>query len=300
MKSPKRFLLFGAWLVLAFVSAPERLTAQPPATASSHPFWKIQGKTNAVYLLGSIHFCTGEFYPLAKPIEDAYQRSKVVVFEADPAELASAAMQKKLVADGMYPAGETLSQHVSKETYSAVKVRLEAINGQGAALDQFKPWLAAVSLVTLEMQKLGFDPEQDIDKHFHRRAQSDKKEIVPLETVESQIGLLTSLSKEEEELFLKATLRDIARFPKIAGDMVRSWKTGDLKKLQWLLLEVMKEYPALQQKLTTNRHRAWLPKIEKLLQEEKDAFVVVGLAHLVDEGSLVDLLNKKGIKVEQQ
>ena len=35
--------------------------------------WKIQSKTNTVYLLGSVHFMKKEIYPLNKEIEDAFQ-----------------------------------------------------------------------------------------------------------------------------------------------------------------------------------------------------------------------------------
>jgi len=301
MNLPKRIPFLVGWLLLAVPASTARLTAQPPATSrTAHPLWRVQGKTNAVYLLGSIHFCKSDFYPLPKPIEEAYQRSAAVVFEADLGKLESAETQAKLLAAGMYPAGETLSQHVSPETYSALQSKLHSTVGQPTAFDQFKPWLAGVVLVTLELQKLGFDPNQGIDKHFYRKAQSDKKQIVPLETVEFQMGLFTALSKEEQELLLKSTLQDIGRFPEIFGDVIRSWKTGDANKLEALLLEIMKEYPVIHKKFLTDRNRDWLPKIEKLLQEGKDAFVVVGMAHLVGEGGLAGLLKKKGLKVDQQ
>jgi uncharacterized protein YbaP (TraB family) len=287
-------------LFLLAVSAASLGGQQPPASRTALPLWKIQGKTNAVYLLGSIHFCKGDFYPLAKPVEEAYQRSGVVIFEADPGKLESIEVQTRLLTGGMLPAEESLSQHVSKQTYAALQAKLQSAFGQGTMFDRFRPWLAAVSLSVIEIQKLGFDPQQGIDKHFYEKAKADGKQIVPLETVEFQLGLFTALSKEDQELFLKSTLEDINRFPEIFGDVIQSWKTGDAKKLEALLLKITKEYPALFKKFVTDRNRAWLPQVEKLVQEGKPAFVVVGMGHLVGEGSLVDLLRKKGLKVEQQ
>src|SRR5687767_6795405 len=86
---------------------------------SKHSLWKVQGKTNAVYLFGSIHFLKTNFYPLPKPIEDAYKRSGVVMFEADFAEMATS--QAKFMEAGMLPAGEKLAQHVSPETYGLLQ-----------------------------------------------------------------------------------------------------------------------------------------------------------------------------------
>jgi len=292
--------LIARLLFLFAVSAEPLVAQQPAASRTSLPLWKIQAGTNAVYLLGSIHFCKSDFYPLAKPIEEAYRQSGVLVFEADPGKLESIDAQTTLLKDGMLPAGESLSQQVSKETYAALQARLKSTIGEGAMFDRFKPWLAAVTLSVIEIQKLGFDPRQGIDLHFYQQAKADGKQIVPLETVEFQLGLFTALSKADQELFLKSTLEDIERFPEIFGDVVQSWKTGDTKKLEPLLLKITREYPAIYKKFVTDRNRVWLPQVEKLAREEKAAFVVVGMGHLVGEGSLVDLLAKKGLKVEQQ
>src|SRR6266404_5930621 len=170
--------------------------------------WEVRGKSNTVYLLGSIHFARADFYPLAKPIEQAYERSPIVVFETDLGEMKSLEAQTKLVKAGMCPAGETLSQQLGKETYAGLQSWLKNAVGESSALDPMKPWLASVSVVAMELQKLGFNPDQGIDEHFYSRAKTDKKEIRGLETVDFQISLFADLSREENELFLKSILED--------------------------------------------------------------------------------------------
>ena len=66
--------------------------------------------------------------------------------------------------------------------------------------------------MTLEifvLLKTGLTPENGIDKHFYPLAQSAGKEIIPLETVDFQVDLITGLSKEEGELLMKSTLKEI-------------------------------------------------------------------------------------------
>src|ERR1035437_1875358 len=75
--------------------------------------------------------------------------------------------------------------------------------------DQFKPFMAAMTLEALELQKLGVDPEHGLDKHFFDRARKDGKQIVPLETVDFQLDLITGFSKEDGESVMKATLKDL-------------------------------------------------------------------------------------------
>ena len=261
--------------------------------------WEARGKSNSVYLLGSIHFAKDDLYPLAKPIEQAYERSAIVIFEADLGEMKSMETQASLLKTGMCPAGETLSQQVSKETYSALQSWLKNTGGEPSMLDPMKPWLASVTVIALELQKLGFNPNKGIDEHFFSRAKTDQKEIRGLETVDFQINLFANLSREDSELFLKSMLEDSARFPKIFADVIQAWKTGDAAKIEPLLLEITKQYPAIYKKFLSDRNRVWFPKIEELLTGDKNVFVVVGMAHLVGSDGVVQLLRKKGIRVEQ-
>ncbi len=261
--------------------------------------WEVRGKTSSVFLLGSIHFAKDDIYPLAKPIEQAYERSPIVVFETDLAEMKTLETQTKLLKAGMCPAGETLSQHLSKETYTALQSWLKNGVGDPSALDPMKPWLASVSVVALELQKLGFSPNQGIDEHFHSQARTDKKEIRGLETVDFEINLFANLSREDNELFLKSMLEDADRFPKIFADVIEAWKSGNASKIEPLLLEITQKYPAIHKKFLTDRNRVWLPKIEELLRGERNVFVVIGMAHLVGTDGMVDLLKKKGFRVEQ-
>jgi len=300
MKSVKRFGIGARWLLIVALMAGDRLAAQPAKPAKDlHPLWEARGKGGSVYLLGSIHFAKDDIYPLAKPMEQAYERSSIVVFEADLGEMKSLETQTKLLKVGMCPAGETLSQHVGKETYTALQSWLKNAVGEPSALDPMKPWLASMSVVALELQKLGFNPNQGIDEHFYSQAKSDKKEIRGLETVDFQISLFADLSTEDNELFLKSMLEDADRFPKIFADVIEAWKSGNASKIEPLLLEITRKYPAIHKKFLTDRNRVWLPKIEELLRGEKNVFVVIGMAHLVGKDGLVELLKKKGFRVEQ-
>ena len=273
--------------------------AESVKPTARHSLWKVPGKTNAVYLFGSIHFLKKDFYPLPAPIEDAFRNSQTVVFETDLAELEDLKTQFKLLQLGQFPAGETLEKNISKETYAKLQAKLKGTAGLNTMLDQFRPWMAAVTLVVFEIQKLGFDPNNGIDKYFHRQALKDKKQIEGLETVDFQTGLFADLSKEDQESFLKETLDDIDGFSKTFDDIIDGWKTGDSKKVEGLMLDSMRKYPAIYKKFVTDRNERWVPKIEGLLRSGKDAFVVVGAGHLVGTNGVVELLKKKGIPVQQ-
>jgi uncharacterized protein len=300
MKTSKAFLSKCAVLLaLLLVQFPSALLAAETAPAKNS-LWKVEGKNNTVYLLGSIHFLKKEFYPLAEPIEAAYKNSRIAAFEADLAALEEMQTQLKMLQRAQLPPGETIQQHLSKETYQLLHDYLEDTVGIGGMFDQFRPWFAAMALSVIEVTKLGFDPSQGIDKHFYTRAKADGKKIVPLETVDFQLELLSGFAKEDQEALMKQTLQDVRSFKTIFADLIDAWKNGDAAKLDGLILDHMKGSPEIHQKLLIDRNHQWLKKIEGMLSGKENAFVVVGAGHLVGKESVVDLLQKKGFKVIQQ
>src|ERR1051325_7324774 len=121
MKPVKGFRLGANWSWLLAWAWAGQLVAQPAvAPRDAHPLWEARGKSNSVYLLGSMHFAKEDMYPLAKPIEQAYDGSSLIVFEADLGEMKSMETQASLIKAGMCPPGEDLSQQVGPETYSAL------------------------------------------------------------------------------------------------------------------------------------------------------------------------------------
>ena len=266
---------------------------------TKHSLWKIEGRTNAMYLFGSIHFLKKDFYPLPQPIEDAYKQSQVVVLEVDLGEMDSPEAQMKMLQSGKAAEGEALKDVLSKETYAKLEAHLTESGLPIAVFDPLRPWMVAVALITTEIIKLGYNPEEGVDKYFYGKVKKDKKEIVPLETLDFQLGLFTSLTKQEQDAMLRETLQEISNFKKDLQGIIDAWKTGDTQALQKLMLEAMRDYPQLHKKLLLDRNKQWVDKLQKLHASGKTVFVVVGAAHLIGKDSVVDLLNAKGLKARQ-
>jgi uncharacterized protein YbaP (TraB family) len=160
--------------------------------------------------------------------------------------------------------------------------------------------MAAITLTVLELQKMGFNPEFGVDKHFYDLAREAKKEIIALETVDFQIDLITGITGKEGEELLKATLKDLGEMKSMFHDIIRAWETGNGNELSVLLNKAMKDSPEIFKRMVTDRNENWVPPILKLIKGKQDAIVIVGAAHLVGKQGVVDLLEKKGFKVVQQ
>lgn len=296
------FVLVGFTAFHAAAQAPAAAAAPVVSTnkATKHCLWEVKGKSNTVFLLGSMHMMRDTMYPLAPEIEAAYKQSSVLVFETDMAVLESPAFAMKLMGKATYPEGESLKKNLSPAMYSLLASNLQNSLIGVEMLNQFKPWMAAMTILVLELQKQGFDVKSGLDKHFFARATEDKKTFDHFETPDFQAGLFTGLTDKESEEFLGQTLRDMHIMKNEFDKLAKAWTTGDTKGLDKLILDSFREYPLMHKKLLIDRNRAWIPKCEEFLKGEKNVLVVVGAGHLVGKDSVVELLTAKGYKVEQR
>ena len=130
-----------------------------------------------MYLVGSIHLLTKDYYPLSPALDTAFKDSDLLVEEADLAEMEAPASQFKLLTRGLLPADQTLDKVVSPSTYDLVAKRVAALGIPIEPLKRFKPWMLAMTLVEMEWQKAGFDASLGLDRHFYDRARTDGKPI---------------------------------------------------------------------------------------------------------------------------
>jgi len=287
--------------LVSLVVAYAALAPQP--LAATHSFlWRASKGQGVVYLVGSVHMLTADFYPLAPALDAAFKDSDLLVEEADLAEMLSPTTQFSLLQRGMLPAGQTLDKVVSPATIALVNAHASALGPLGAAeaVKQFKPWFLAMTLEAMEWQKAGFDPLLGLDKHFYDRAQAEGKTVQGLETTEFQISLLDGMTAEQQERFLSETLKDLDKETATIRQLASAWKSGDVAGVERFVLQDLKSDPQVYQRLLVGRNRNWLPKIEALFTRPRPAIVVVGAAHLVGPDGLVSMLKAKGYTLTQQ
>ncbi len=302
-------LRVGAWTaavaVVALASAAAVGHAEDRGPVTRHTMWRIEGGHAPVCLLGSIHLLHRQNYPLERPIEDAFDEARVVAFEIALDEARTAMRPVEPVRVARRPAQQpsqqpALRSGVSKTTYDAVVRYLENAGLPGTTLDQVPPPLVSRILLSLELQRLGFDPDWGVDAYFYRRAQKYGKTIVPLETVAEQLGVLGTMSEQGHDELIQATLQDVASMRTNLRDLIRAWKGGELDQIETLVNASFHDRPEVYQHLLVDRNARWIPKIESLLAGDRPALVIVGTGHLVGADSVVAMLRAKGWVVRQQ
>lgn len=270
---------------------------EPPAR---HLLWEARSDSGVVYLFGSIHMAKPEFYPLPEVVEGSFEKSEILALEADP-ETADRALQQKMFSAAMYPAGDAIRRHLSKENYELAVREMARIGLPEETFTRMKPWFLGLTIAIVEFQRLGYAPEYGIDRYFAEKARG-KKRIVELESFQYQLDLLSGFSEREQELFLLYSILDLRTAERDINLLMDSWRTGDAKAVERLLSRTVEESPDLlpvYEKLYYRRNSAMTAKIEEYLKSKKKYFVVVGAAHLVGRQGIVELLKEKGYRVRQ-
>jgi uncharacterized protein YbaP (TraB family) len=199
----------AAYLALALTIAGLAAALTGQAQSNQRSFvWKAAGPRGSVYLVGSVHLLTKDYYPLSAALEAAFADSDLLVEEVDLGEMLKPESQLQTMARGLLPSGQSLDKVVSAETMRLVSQRASSLGLPIEPLKRFKPWSLALMLLGAEWQKSGFDPSLGLDRHFYDQARSQGKAVKGLETVEFQLSRFDEMSGEQQERLLVQSLKE--------------------------------------------------------------------------------------------
>ena len=262
--------------------------------------WTVRSEKGVAHLLGSIHLLKKEMYPLDRRIEEAFAGSSVLAVETDIGAREKANLEKFIRENALYPEGDALEKHVSRETYDLVRRKLHPLGM--SRVDRMKPWALALTAATIEYMKMGLDPDYGIDRYFLEKAEG-KKKVVELEDYGYVVHLLEGLPDGIQDLFLFYTLADLANVGREADNIIAYWSAGDAQGMESVITRSVNEYPKLRpvyEILVSRRNRSMTEKIEGYLQKGETCFIVVGAAHLVGKDGILERLRGKGYAVDQR
>ena len=146
-----------------------------------------------------------------------------------------------------FPPGQTLEGSVSPATFKILSERAAQAGVPVQVLQQMRPWMVAVTLAALEMQKSGFDPALGLDRHFRDRAMAASKPLRTVETAMEQIGMLESLGPALQDALVVEALRGASSEVSQARTLFAAWKAGDGPSLEKILVDGTKASPEILQ-----------------------------------------------------
>ena len=259
--------------------------------------WVIRDKDSTIYLVGTVHALRPEMLWSSEKIMKAVGESTELWLEltdADNAATAAPLMQKYGV-----DAEKPLSKKLNFDQKAKLAKVAEQYGIPAATLEPLKPWVVAVMLTVLQVQKAGYDPKSGVDHLLKAQAEKEGDKVVGLETMEQQLSFFSEISDRDQAAFLDQALEDAAEGVALLDRIAKAWTEGDNDTIAEVFSgEMKKEAPELYKKLIVNRNVRWSEQVEEILSGSGVHQIAVGAGHLVGPDSLQAQLAKRGIKAE--
>jgi uncharacterized protein YbaP (TraB family) len=295
MKSPlSRWLTAG--LLLALSACAPTPPPQPVSTTPVVPaLWQVKDDDTTIYLFGSVHVLKPGTQWFGPGVRKAFEGSGELVLEIiepeDANQMALAMATKAMSSDGT-----KLSDRLTPEARAKYQAAMDANGLPWAQFDLFNPWMAGMALSVAPLGKLGYKPEEGVEKILTAAAKASGKPIGALETVEQQVGFFAALPMEQQIEFLNATVDGLPDMETQFGALIDNWLKGNPDKLAEQMNESLEATPELAEMLLKKRNAAWAQWIKTRLDKPGVVFVAVGAGHLAGKDSVQEQLSAIGVK----
>jgi len=276
-------------------------------------FWVVTSEeySGKVYLLGSMHACKKETFPLPEHIMTAYSEAESVAVECDTQNFEYDRVQQVNANQYIiYSDGTRIKDHLSEEVYGGAVKRLTDLGLYRASYDIYKPILWPSLFDTYIVEQSGLSYDYSIDEYFMTKAKTDGKELLEIESVEYQYEVMGGFSDELQEMMLEDYLPEGAIEEQITlfGQLYDRWASGDptaasneVSEEEWAEVPeedkvCLEEYVGA---MLENRNVRMTDAVESYIKRGMTVFMVVGTSHMVDKIGIVNSLRERGYTVTE-
>jgi len=270
------------------------------ASAADGPaLWQVEKGDAKVVLFGTVHLLPPGTSWQSKQLRAVVAEASSLTLEVEDAQGSAPAIQQFTIKNGLYPPGQSLEAAIGAEDFAVVKSLSEGLGIPAQGLNSMRPWLAALSLTLQYAQMEGFQVDAGAEAWLTREFNARDKTILGLEDPIIALGAIADHDDDVQKVMLLDTIEQLSNGGSLLGDLHDVWLSGDIEALDETLLQPMRAQEALYQSLLIDRNANWAPKIEVLLDTPGVHLVAVGAAHLIGEGSVIELLEQKGYDVQR-
>ncbi|WP_199554694.1 TraB/GumN family protein [Sandaracinobacteroides hominis] len=291
-----RFLL----LLLALLG-PATAYAQKQQQAPPQPekpaLWVVQDGKSTAYLFGTVHTLPRGVDWFRPHVTRALDSSKRLVLETEVPDGPGSVLPVLLRLTRLQQE-RPLADRVPESWRPALNSAVQRL--KPGPMDWYKTWYVALTLTNLQALEDGMDPRIGVEAVLSERARMRSIPITPLETVEQQLIFFDSLSEADQQQLLLSSIEDLANSKAETTLLIGDWMQGNTDALANRVNSNFERSPMLRRLLVEDRNQRWADWLVKQMKaEDGPTFVAVGAGHLAGKGSLIDELEKRGLKVKR-
>ena len=255
-------------------------------------YWQAKKDDLTLTILGSVHVGDESMYPLPTQITDTLKESDGLIIETDIRKSEGVVYPTTTVttADVLSAEQKQLLTSISKSLGMPTQQLLSS-----------PPWATSLSIQMQQLKNLGYGSAGGVDATLAYKAAIQDVPVISLEPLQFQIDLIAG-QKDSGKEWLLTSLEEFDQTDRVVHCLIESWKAGDKSKLEDFA-ELSEMPTELEKAFLTDRNVDWANKLSAndwKLNTKGNYLLVVGTLHLIGEGNLLELLEKKGFTVDQQ
>jgi hypothetical protein len=262
--------------------------------------WLAEDEDSKVYLFGSIHVLPEGVRWYTPAIARAFENAEELVIESKASDSGGDTdVSGYIEARALLPEGQTLDELLSPADYARLQELASVLDLDEYQIARMQPWLLRILLTNEIFERSGMERTLGVDNLFEQTALRNEMKVSALETPREAMMTLAEYPIEVQVRQLSESLNTTAG--DAANDdfsgLLVSWAMGDIDRNARLIAASMS--PLTYRNVVVDRNRKWLPRLEGYLSKPQQTMVVVGNAHLVGKGNLIDMLKDRGHTVSR-
>ena len=264
--------------------------------------WKVNINGSEFIMGGSVH--TGKIgLSLPETYLNAYKQADIIIFELKDDSKTLKEMIFKYAEKDSLAEDQYLNKYLSQESRDMLS---ELFIGKEDILSRYfhhEGWLLNMAISGKKSRLIGYDPELSVDMYFHDMATKDKKEIVGLDQIETQLKLFDfEVPLETQVQIVESAIHRAEKQALTEQPLFDAYYSQDHVAFREAFYEMMNfEDPqkvSMYNKVFVKRNKAWVQKLIELSETRPGIyFMVVGSGHYFGPNNLIELLKKEGYQV---
>jgi hypothetical protein len=283
-------------LALLFGFALASCAGEAPARPAKPAMWKMSDPDTTIYLFGTVHVLPADAKWRTERFDRAVAEAQELVLEiADQDDKAATAQTyvKLASASGLPP----VLERVPADKRQALRGLIEKAGLKPEQLNGLDTWAAAITIGSSMYRDIGATPAAGVENTL--RGTFGAKPVSGLETTEQQLGYFDKMPEATQRKLLISMIDDSASASTDFKKMVQAWSSGNTRSIAKTFDDELKKAPEIARVLIDERNANWVTWLKGRLDRPGTIMVAVGAGHLAGRGSVIDLLQKQGLKVER-
>jgi uncharacterized protein len=255
--------------------------------------WEISGNGLSApsYLYGTIHLVCPADFAMSENLKAKFGAAQQIVMELD---MDDPALMMKMMQTTYMKDGKKLKNLLNEADYALLSAYMKDSLGMGIGfVETMKPFVA-MSLFYTKLLKCA---PQSYEMVMAQMAKSANKEVLGLETIESQMAVFDKIPYETQAKMLVQTAKNSKEMANEFMGLVALYKKQDVDALEKMTDESSFDFEGYENEILYDRNAAWIAEIEKF-SRQKSTFFAVGAAHLGGAKGVLALLRQKGFEVK--